>query len=443
MQEQALPRDLGDGLVLRRATPADSEALADFSARVHSDEGWDQPDQPLALWVQDLTSRPHPTCNVEDFALVEDTRQRRIASMMCLIPQTWEYDGVAIPVGRPELVGTHPDYRRRGLVRAQFEVIHSWCAERGHMVQGITGIPWYYRQFGYEMALTLGGGRKGYPADIPTLKPGEEETYRIRSASEADLAFLRETDDWGRRRYLVSCRRDEALWRHELNGRTPGSSDTLRVGVIVTRDGDRVGYVLHPESLHRDHLDLSGFELARGVSWLNVTPTVLRYLRATGEAYASADDKRVCKYISLDLGAEHPAYAAAPWCPVAQNPYAWYLRVADLAGFLKHIAPAIERRLDDSIAAGHSGELTLGFYRSGLRLVFQAGRLTTVEPWQPETRKWGMARFPDLTFLQLLFGYRSLQELLMAFPDCGVSSEARPLVEALFPKRPSQVWGVE
>ena len=58
-----------------------------------------------------------------------------------------------LDAGLPELVGTHPDYRRRGLVREQFEVLHRWSKERGHLMQAIAGIPYYYRRFGYEMAV--------------------------------------------------------------------------------------------------------------------------------------------------------------------------------------------------------------------------------------------------------------------------------------------------
>jgi len=48
--------------------------------------------------------------------------------------------------------------------------------------------------------------------------------------------------------------------------------------------------------------------------------------------------------------------------------------------------------------------------------------------------------FPDLTFLQLLFGYRSYAELDMAYPDCyATHAEAVVLLNALFPKRPSYV----
>jgi hypothetical protein len=51
--------------------------------------------------------------------------------------------------------------------------------------------------------------------------------------------------------------------------------------------------------------------------------------------------------------------------------------------------------------------------------------------------------FPDLTFLQLLFGHRSLDELEAAFPDCVTrGQEPRALLQTLFPKAPSKVWPI-
>ena len=182
-----LPIDLGDGLVLRRGSAHYSERLSDFNARVHSDDGWDKPDEPLRTWVMDMASGTHPTFRVCDFTLVEDTRRDMIVSSLSLISQSWSYEGIPFPAGQPELVGTHPEYRRRGLIRAQFDVVHRWSAERGQLVQGIVGIPWYYRQFGYEMALDCGGGRGGYEPNIPKLKENETEPYRVRQATGADL----------------------------------------------------------------------------------------------------------------------------------------------------------------------------------------------------------------------------------------------------------------
>jgi hypothetical protein len=61
--------------------------------------------------------------------------------------------------------------------------------------------------------------------------------------------------------------------------------------------------------------------------------------------------------------------------------------------------------------------------------------------WPSPGQEEGDAWFPDHSFLQLLFGYRSLGELEHAFPDCAARDPAtRVLLEGLFPKRPSYTW---
>ena len=164
-RSQTILRDLGDGLILRRSTPEDADTLAEFNRAIHTDN---EPDgQCIAAWTRDLLTRPHPTFHPDDFTIVEETATRRIVSAMNLISQTWSYEGIKFGVGRPELVGTLAEFRNRGLVRIQFEEVHKWSAERGETVQAITGIPFYYRQFGYEMALDLDGRRFGYEAQVP------------------------------------------------------------------------------------------------------------------------------------------------------------------------------------------------------------------------------------------------------------------------------------
>ena len=55
----------------------------------------------------------------------------------------------------------------------------------------------------------------------------------------------------------------------------------------------------------------------------------------------------------------------------------------------------------------------------------------------------GDAGFPNLTFLQLLFGYRSLDELKYAFADCWTDGpNVQVLLDSLFPKMPSDIWPV-
>jgi len=440
-------RDLDAGLILRSATTADVEPLAEFEARVHSDMGWDKPDPHLVLWVRDLMLKPHPTFKPEDFLVVEDTATGAIVSATNLIAQTWSYGGIEIPVGRPELVGTHPDYRNRGLVRAQFAVVHQWSAERGHKMQGITGIPYYYRQFDYEMAVDMHGGYSGPLTSVPRLKDGEAEPYQVRPATPADVPFIHAVDAHAAQRHLLHCVRDMNLWRYEIDRRTFDGTGTMRIRVIDDAEGAPVGYLVHPGTLWGDTLSLWSYELQPGASWWAVTPCVLRYLEAVGATYRPYFDEPGAppfERLMFMLGREHPCYpiVSPEWLTRFHKPYSWYVRVPDLPDFLRTVALVLEERLARSVMAGYSGELWLNFYRDGLHLVFEKGRLVDAQPWEKPANTEKSTEFPPLTFLQLLFGYHSLAELMAAFPDCGGRLEARLLLDALFPKQASFVWPV-
>ncbi len=184
------------------------------------------------------------------------------------------------------------------------------------------------------------------------------------------------------------------------------------------------------------------FELKEGVSWVSVTPSVVRYLWKTGQEYAKAEGKEHSAYY-FNLGESHPVYQAAPGALArTRPPYAWYLRLPDLPKFMNLIAPVLEQRLSQSCAAGFSGELTIGFYRDGIKLVFENGTLA-VEAWKPGPHHTDKAAFPGLTFLQLVFGYRSLEEIHYAFPDSNSGDDAKPILNALFPRQPSDILPIQ
>jgi hypothetical protein len=443
MQSDHFIRDLGDGLILRHAERDDAEALAQFDGAVFRQPESTGVHQGVVASILDLATRPHPTFQVGDFLIVEDTRTKRIVSSCNLISQTWAYEGVRFGVGRPEVVATDLDYRKRGLVRAQFAVLHQWSAARGELVQGITGIPYYYRQFGYEMAMPLGGGRSGMVHDIPLLKEGESDPFEVRPAVAEDLAFINELYEQGARRSLVYCPRSAEQWRYELDGCSPGNMDRLDLRIIQAADNTRLGFLAHRPFAAGNRLDMLLYELTDGVSWLAVTPSVLRYLKTTGEAASTA--QAPFRQFTFMMGLDHPAYQVIPSrLPATEPAYAWYIRVPDLPAFICRLTPVLEQRIACSLARGYNGELRISFYRSGLVLGWEQGKLVKVEPWHPGARDWGVPRFPELTFLQLLFGKCTLEELMLIYPDCsGGSDRDSLLLRALFPRKASNVWPID
>lgn len=443
-QVNNLIKDLGDGLILRRAVPADSEQLAAFNALMHTEDEEKQPDERISEWTHDLMMRSHPTTGPADFTIVEDQKTRQIVSTLVLISQTWSYAGIEFEVGRPELVGTDPAYRERGLVRAQFDAIHAWSAERGELLQGITGIPYYYRQFGYEMGLELGGGRMGFVQQVPKLEG--EEPFSLRLAEEADIPLLVDLYAQGSQRYLVSCARDEQIWRYELSGINPKNVNRSVIKIIESETSESVGFITHPPYRWGTMMAATRYEIKAGVSWAATTSSVMRHLKSVGEEYpAESRKEETVERIGFWFGSQHPVYDVIPdKLPKTRDPYAWFLRVPNLPRFLQHIAPQLEKRLADSPLAGHSGEIKITFYQTGLRLVLEEGRFAAIEDWKPEPdRNSGEAGFPGLSFLQLVFGYRSLTELKYAFADCWTKGDQTPiLLDMLFPKMASSVWAV-
>jgi len=442
-QTKNIIRDLGAGLILRRSSSADADALADFCARIHSDDGYDQPDLYIAAWTRDLLTRPHPTFKPDDFTVVEETATGRIVSALNLISQTWSYEGIRFGVGRPELVGTLPEFRNRGLVRLQFDEIHQWSAERGEIVQAITGIPFYYRQFGYEMAVDLDGRRFGYEAQVPKLKEGEAESYHVCIAQESDLPFIAKTYEEIRKRNMLVCERTPELFRYDLSRQDIDHAFVV-TRIIEDQKGEPVGYLKHLSFVSNGSLTAVFYELKAGISWLDVTPSVVRYLWQTGQEFAKREGK-TCTTFGFAVGEQHPVYdAIKDRLPTVRDSYAWYIRVPDLPGFLNHIKPVLEKRLADSVAVGYSREIKISFYRTGLRLVIEGGRITAIEPWKPNLHPdEGNIAFPNLTFLQMVFGYRSYEELHYAFPDCWCDDEdARVLLTTLFPKKTSNIYPI-
>lgn len=450
-----LSQSLGDGLTLRAATPADADALAAFNADIIRGQDMAEPQANLGEWTRDLIGGAHPTMRADDATIVEDTRTGAIVSSMMLLSHTWSYGGVHIAVGQPELVGTRADYRARGLVRRQFDLVHARSAARGHVMQAVTGIPSFYRQFGYEYAIARGGGGRFFGTELAAFPV--VDTLRVRPATEADAAFLARLDTEASERHAMWVPRDAGQWRYEISGHRPGSAVRMVIGIIEDLAARAIGMVVHAASLWGHGIGVHAIEVVRGVSWRPAVLAAFTYLRTAGEALAAEAGQPFDGASLWLLRRDHPVYtvlrvrddAAETW-------YAIYTRVPDVAAFLRAVVPALERRLAHSSLAGHSGELRLSFYRDGVKLVLEDGRVKAVERWQPSVtllgQEMGMvtkdpgrphALFPDLTFLQLLFGMRSVHDLETWYPDCVVrTSETRAVLGALFPPQPSVVWPV-
>src|SRR5262249_2468909 len=423
---QNYQRDLGNGLVLRWSTKNDLEGMVSLYAEVFRPSAEAPPGWIVPLWTRDMFSGHHPHIGPCDFALVEHARSGALVAATCLLSYRCEYEGIPFRFGRPELVATLPEHRRQGLIRAIFELIHARSDERGDLAQGITGIPYYYRQFGYEYAATLDEGETTvYFPEIAALKSGTTEPYVLREARLDDIPLLCRL--WTQAHAQIGVRTviDEEHWRWTMAGTHPDALQRWRVYMIAEASGQTVGALMLMPGRWGATIAVNGPLVDTGVPLVRVIPSLLRGLQALAET-------------TRPIRPETPAAAGVrfQWSPPAlqaalgdtryvkaSHPYAWYLRVRDLPRFLRHISPVLERRLRESAHAGYTGELTVNFYRGGLRLTFDGGKLLGVDDWQVPLWGEGMAGFPPLVFLQALFGHRSLDELRHFYPHLWAAGD--------------------
>jgi hypothetical protein len=435
-----ISEEIGDGLRLRTASPADRENLIRFHGLIQREPG-EESSLLVTDWIGALIGGTHPEAEISNFTIVEKIDTGEIVSSLALLTEPLAYAGLPFDAGRIEFVSTSEEFRRRGLVRKQIDLAHRWSDDKGQLVQVISGVPTLYRRFGYEMAIELSGGRSGTPFGIPGLEDGAPEPFLIRPATTADIAFILRLDEQQRNNWVITRRRDDSLLRCQIEtSRVPQYRNCIEL--IENPDGVPVGYLSHLPTLWSGRVPVMACEIENGVSYLEVMPSVLRHLRDAGASYAEHEPATAFEGISFTFGSDHPVYRALPRYLSRQSPpYAWYVRVKDLPRYLSFIAPVLDERFARSVAAGHSGELVLGSYEGSVRLVLERGRLAAAEPSADVGPDDCSAWFPGLSFLQLVFGFRSLAELEHASPDCMVNTErARVLLDALFPKQASRLW---
>lgn len=445
-------KDLGDGLILRWSTGADTEKIATLTGQVFRGQETDPPNIRMMDQMRVIMRGDHPYMTPSDFAVVEETQnpERPLVACTCLWQHKWSYGGIPFTAGRPEFVASLPEYRNRGLIRHIFNLLHERSDGRGDLMQGITGIPYFYRQFGYEMVLDLDTRRCAFVAFFPEKKPEDEPTCTLRTATLEDVPTLKALHDRNRGDSLLWHEWEEAEWRYlvrywadpaiQLEDRTMIGMNA-QPHLILAPDGNVLGMLVVGHHRHRHDLGVYELALAEGTNLAVLVPSLLWALLAYAEQAPTMDEQETpLRQISFRLGRTHPLYEllGTAIAPRIERPYTWYIRVPDVPAFLRHIAPVLEERLAQSMLASYTGELLCDFYRDGLQLKFEGGKLTTAASWRPPTygdhAKFGS---PPLTFLQLLLGYRSLEELRAIFPDVWAQSEVTLLIDTLFPKQPS------
>jgi hypothetical protein len=376
------------------------------------------------------SARNGPECGPLIAGLVEDVDHgidcftvavegNRVVSSLCLLQRSLTIEGVTVGMGQPEFVATSPDHGRRGLVRAQLDLVHEWSADRGDLVQVIAGIPYFYRQFGYEYAVDMPRVRlllPGVPLDPPA-------GWEVRRATDADVPAIMALQASTQELSTLVSARSESWWRWSVN------SDVGGHDVVATRDG-----VVHGSAFLGDGPPGVGAGVLTLLTVAADEPDAVWALVAHAAAAAAAEGKAAG--IEERLGMAKVVHGVSTRHP---RRYALYGRVGDPVALLERLRPALSARLQRSHHARSSTTLVVSSYSSSLTLTIESGVVTGVEAGGPNQDPLaggvaapGIGVPPDL-MATLLLGRYGAQELADRHPDVRLGRWS-DLAEVLFPR---------
>lgn len=403
----------------------DAEKVIELNRLVHGNPEKNEPADEIAVWTADLFAGYNSAIAPSDWTVVEDTSTAEIVSTICLMSQVWNIGGIETPMGMPEIVGTHPDYRRRGLVREQFDLMHRWSADRGQLFNTIMGISNYYRQFGYEYAIDAYGGSSTSLDLLKQVKlnDGEPVPFTVRDAEPTDIPFISKTYKRIHDRAFVTVERDVEIVGKELFKRSADSAFNWYCRILES-SGDPVGFYSYGIEKNNSSIRIDLFEITSSVNWVDASKSLLIDLQALATKI-KPEGKDHCEKIEFSTGKDHPLfrmYGEPLGAP--KTPCAWYVRVADVPKLLTHLSSLFEQRLGGSEFDGWTGDVKISFYREGVNMSFESGKLKSVESTGMMQRGEASAHYPDLTFLQALFGKRSFTELEAMYNDCFSNGRA-------------------
>jgi predicted N-acetyltransferase YhbS len=324
---------------------------------------------------------------------------------------------VVIPVGQPEFVATAPAFRNRGLIRALMGFVHRWSAARGDLVQLIGGIPYFYRQFGYQYGLVRPRERV-VPPEVPI---GAPPGWVVRRAGPADIPVMRHL---------------EGTAQAGADVRLPWAADVWPVLIELP----------HTELAVAVHDDV-----VRGLAYLRGDPdhpvmvqgVAAECVDAARALLLRARDRKPGASLVVQDRWDSPAapLLGGDTLPAARRKWL-YLRIADPLPVLEAIRPVLSQRLARSSFSRESGSVVVSFYRSAVRFGYQCGDVVSVSAasriQEPSTERAAGVP-PDLT-ASLLFGEDGIAAL-EDHPDVELGPH-RALLEVLFPRQrvDAMIW---
>lgn len=231
-------QDLGDGYMVRWATPADVPSYITLTTLAFRASATAEPNLLSETYSSELTSDHHPLSHWRDLAIVVDAEDTVVAGAI-LMRQVMDFDGIRLHVGRPESVVSADYVRHRGFVRHLFQLLHARSDALGYHLLVIGGIPYFYRKFGYEYGIEAEAFAAVNFADVPPTQMSGVHIVRARVEDYPTVVRLYDADRLSGR-YMITTPFDYSYFSFVLE---QAQKVLVYIPHLIYHNDDVIGYV--------------------------------------------------------------------------------------------------------------------------------------------------------------------------------------------------------
>jgi predicted acetyltransferase len=363
----------------------------------------------------------HPSMTLHDFLVVK--HEDKVVASVALIPVTWSVGDVQLKVAELGMVATLPEYRRRGLIRQLVDEYHRQVGEQGYDLSVLEGIPYFYRQFGYEYAVPLLEETRIRLAQVPQY----ESKISIRPFTLKDLPRAVQLLKLSQRKFYVHSVRSPQIWGIQHKTKMASDPEPFEA-YAVEEEGEALAYFRMRENPDEKELLLTEVTDVDQ----RCAQTVLNFLKIYGETHG-LETLAACVSYQEPFSQHLVAIGATRRLPT----YAWQIRISDYAKIFWKLKSLFEKRLAGSTYRRLTDTLNFNFRKFTIRMTLKDGEVTDVQ--RIESGERSPLGFNPLVFVKLLLGDQSRDELESAYPDCRVDASCKHLVDVLFPRLPSYI----
>jgi hypothetical protein len=286
---------------------------------------------------------------------------------------------------------------------------------------------------------------------VPTLASDEVEGFACRPAKIEDIEDILEIAATEYKDLAIYNRMQRKWLERQIHTHEDRitydlpAKYTRRVISFIDSDGQVAAYAEHTTRGDPTAISMLFCGIRVGTCIEKAVPSMLRGILKFVKEDSSAEDfarKTHFEWWPSMGPAFMESLPPAIVSPVQSLPheYTKYVRVSNLANFVTALIPALNGRLERSLRwSSYTGSIKVSNYSTkypGFELSIDRGKVTKVSQFAKggQSLDENIGYFPGKTFLQVLFGRRSIQELHHILPDVSMNDNTLELLSTLFPK---------